>query len=863
MANISYPLHGVQNYTLLDGHIVERTFNPGYVVLSYLISYVGAWTTVEIINKRTTLRGSWNWSILLAAAISMGGVATWCMHFVGNRAIILGDGNPQIQIAYSPGYTALSFFVSVSVLFAAFCTVGSNERMSLARVSLGGTLAGLGFLGMHYLGQAGVSNYTCVYVVAFVVAAAIVACGASIGALGLFFFFRAAWNSTWWKRAISAFILSVGVSGMHWLATLGTRYRLKRADPSLASAFANSTTVIVVIALSVLGCIGLIFLSILAQAQKARAANRAQQVVLATAVFDKEGKLLVTPEGLLPNRKITNQYLEKSFNDVFNASHPSFLWMYRTTYYWAGVSSLVPAMKTHLTRAGLTHHHLRSKSQANLLNEEGTPIEDYSVIFRELFCLAAWEIANSFKIPMDDLGILYDEIVTTGNKSRKGAAGGRKSIFTATSTVADERKTKKTKDSDVPMMGKGQLLFLVNRVERKEAEQLQTAGYRFAPTESVIPILATSLQVSEKDLTRRFDMMLDYATDSLHMLEPGVHIACFAIRASIGAGFDVLARKDAKNQLPTMQLPFDTLEPWQLEYLQGMDLMSVAATMKMFNKASKKNNPSATQREFAQKMLKTLEAIKDEIDDPFFNDAQLIAKPMEAPCRGPTPNSPPGTALLITYKIIVPIHARAPGKKLEFAPLNLFRMQQRVYKNAADHRFFAKETFNEFSRVLELSEEPEPLETRKGTMGKLSFKIKGRSPAPTALEARIGDEVDMFGNRVDQPQVVLKSPKIKFWDRDSSPRVVRGDNSSEKNLIQNDSEEVLPKNEDANIDPRTTATNRPRSLASNKATGEKGIEMKNLPGGQKPGTGPPQKEGKTFVDEMFAITIKTKEGAHV
>lgn len=537
--------------------------------------------------------------------------------------------------------------------------------------------------------------------------------------------------------------------------------------------------------------------------------------------------------------------------------------MYRTTYYWAGVSGLVPAMKNHLTRAGLTHHHLRSNSQANLLNEEGTPIEDYSVIFRELFCLAAWEIANGFKIPMDDLGILYDEIVTTGNKSKKGAAGGKKSIFTATSTVADEGRTKKTKDSDVPIMGKGQLLFLVNRVERNEAEQLQTAGYRFAPTESVIPILATSLQVSEKDLTRRFDMMLDYATDSLHMLEPGVHIACFAIRASIGAGFDVLARKDAKNQLPTMQLPFDTFESWQLEYLQGMDLMSVAATMKMFNKASK-NNPSATEREFAQKMLKALEAIKDEIDDPFFNDAQLIAKPMEAPCRGATADSPPGTALLITYKIIMPIHARAPGKKLEFVPLNLFRMQQRVYKNAADHRIFAKETFNEFSRVLELSEEPEPLEGRKSAMGKLSFKIKGRSPAPIALEAKIGDEVDMFGNRVaNQPQATLKTPKIKFWDRDSSPQVVRGDNSSEKNLIQNDSEEILPKNEDASIDLRTTTTNHPRSIASNKPTGEKGIEMKNLPGGQKPGAGPPQKEGKTFVDEIFAITIRTKEGTHV
>lgn len=40
-------------------------------------------------------------------------------------------------------------------------------------------------------------------------------------------------------------------------------------------------------------------------------AKRAQQVVLAVAVFDLDGRILVSAEGLLPTRKITNAWLEQ------------------------------------------------------------------------------------------------------------------------------------------------------------------------------------------------------------------------------------------------------------------------------------------------------------------------------------------------------------------------------------------------------------------------------------------------------------------------------------------------------------------------------------------------------------------------
>ena len=35
------------------------------------------------------------------------------MHFVGNRAIILGDGCKEIQLYYNPSFTALSVFLPI------------------------------------------------------------------------------------------------------------------------------------------------------------------------------------------------------------------------------------------------------------------------------------------------------------------------------------------------------------------------------------------------------------------------------------------------------------------------------------------------------------------------------------------------------------------------------------------------------------------------------------------------------------------------------------------------------------------------------------------------------------------------------
>lgn len=43
------------------GDIVARSFTPGYIILSYVVSYVGALTTLELLHRRTADTGPYNW----------------------------------------------------------------------------------------------------------------------------------------------------------------------------------------------------------------------------------------------------------------------------------------------------------------------------------------------------------------------------------------------------------------------------------------------------------------------------------------------------------------------------------------------------------------------------------------------------------------------------------------------------------------------------------------------------------------------------------------------------------------------------------------------------------------------------------
>ena len=149
---------------------------------------------------------------------------------------------------YSAGFTVLSLFVPIIVLIAAFMALGGSTVVSWWRILISGVLCGCTVCGMHYLGNASIANYSCQYDVANVVGAGVISVAASFAALSMFFVFRAMWANSWWKRIVSAIILAGAVSGMHWCAAVGTRYKLLSIT-SMDNSLSRNTTVIVVICL--------------------------------------------------------------------------------------------------------------------------------------------------------------------------------------------------------------------------------------------------------------------------------------------------------------------------------------------------------------------------------------------------------------------------------------------------------------------------------------------------------------------------------------------------------------------------------------------------------------------------------------
>lgn len=175
----------------------------------------------------------------------MGGIGIWCMHFIGNRAIVLGDGDPSIQILYSMTFTGVSFVLPVVVLLAAFYAIGASEKAGYLRILTGGLLTGSSVCGMHYVGQLGIANYKCSYAAGNIAGSAIIAVFASTAALGVFFRWRATWTDSWWRRGLCGCFLAAAVSGMHWTAAVGTTYKAHDETIKHGGQLSRSQTVII------------------------------------------------------------------------------------------------------------------------------------------------------------------------------------------------------------------------------------------------------------------------------------------------------------------------------------------------------------------------------------------------------------------------------------------------------------------------------------------------------------------------------------------------------------------------------------------------------------------------------------------
>lgn len=472
-------------------------------------------------------------------------------------------------------------------------------------------------------------------------------------------------------------------------------------------------------------------------------------------------------------------------------------------------------MRTHLRATSFVKRSRPSSAAPSRDHPDAS--EDYSQVFKELFCIAAYDLAMMFQEPLETLGILYDEIVSTGTlkKSRRPAKSSASTESGGENHDVERALARVT-------FGRGQLLFLVRRANKLESAQLQASGFRFAPVPQVLEQLARSMQVTVKELRPRLERMKDYPAQ-LPMLEPGVHLACFALRPLVQRGFDILVPKEAKNLLPTVALPMAALDMWQIDFITRFDDWEVGKCLQWLSQKSILDSATARERLFFGQLYNGIYALCQQISDEFFQSARLTARPLRAPCGGgPDPGSP-SQAEIIAFRVIADVHqSRLVNDRFEFTPARFFLCQQHVYPKSPDHAIFARKAHREFASMLERKDRD----------------INARNSG-------INFRRNFFGRMPSSPGF----SNTYLAQRDYSRATVKEDSSSEKRLVD---EPTIGQFGGIHVSNEVTID------VSELRQGDRSphIEMATLGVFTEAGVAPVERE--TYIDELMSLTISER-----
>lgn len=154
------------------------------------------------------------------------------------------SGEKPMHIVYAARYTAASYLLPIGVIGLAFYRFNVSEIICLIEIGIAGVMTSLAMCAMHYVGQAGVSNYVASYSGGHVFGSVAIALALSTAALKLFFHLKTKWTTSYFRRLACALILAIAISSMHWIAILGTSYRFKANSTTNKADFSRDAAVI-------------------------------------------------------------------------------------------------------------------------------------------------------------------------------------------------------------------------------------------------------------------------------------------------------------------------------------------------------------------------------------------------------------------------------------------------------------------------------------------------------------------------------------------------------------------------------------------------------------------------------------------
>ena len=556
--------------------------------------------------------------------------------------------------------------------------------------------------------------------------------------------------------------------------------------------------------------------------------DRAQQVVLACATFDESGRLLVSQGGLLPSQTITRQFHQRvcsflqahsstakqwqTFDDEFTPSHPVFQWLFRVSRHWTGIAEIIPSMREHLQLTGYLSAQSPATTSDSRNSMESDDDSSYSATFRELFCVTAHEIAKSLDTGLQNLGVLYEEVVSTGTSVslvKTVFKNSNKNIAAIDGTPARDVESGLVSPVQV---GKGQLLVLTKQVDCAEVKRLESLGYHFASVELIGENLARSLQIPRDDLEAMVGRWKSFNKREPVIPESGIYLASFLLQPAPGArGMEVVVPRDNPHRLPMVKLTSNELTSRQLSILHAFNGHTLDDCL-LKTRQRPGREWSEDDRFLERFHNRMLDLVRD-VPESALQRAVFSSRQLDI-AHGVVGQEDRSPSTMFAFCGIKEIYVQAPQSlTLKCIPMSFFQTQLRSYPGSPDHAILAQKNHKEFS-----------------------FLLQSQTLSKAAPEMRPSKW----------------SRKLRTQGSISSNLVVRGDSCSEKALVDMASPADTSKNPWGTI--MVTST---RAVIVDETKTESEVEMREL--GVKSSAGVAEGEALTVADWLMSITTAFRD----
>lgn len=163
--------------------------------------------------------------------------------------------------------------------------------------------------------------------------------------------------------------------------------------------------------------------------------RKARKIVVASATFDRSGRMLVRADGSMPMVVLETKLRQAEVLDALDKRSPTFQWLYLVSWDWLIIAPFLGAIAKRLFQIDSAQHQQQQQPLSSETPRRGVSFEGLSnrhptsastvaaddkrqalVDFKDRVIFAAHQLSQELEVSLDQVGVLYDHVLPTGTK---------------------------------------------------------------------------------------------------------------------------------------------------------------------------------------------------------------------------------------------------------------------------------------------------------------------------------------------------------------------------------------------------------------------------------------------------------------